>query len=113
MNHAHNDYLEALVETGVVGGLCCLWFIAVLFIEAVRGLKELGSSFGAALNLAGLMGCCGILVHSLVDFNLHIPANALLFFVAAHLATARVQNSAPGVPDYAPPRVRKRKQEAA
>lgn len=112
VNHAHNDYLEALAETGVVGGLCCLWFIAVLFIESVRGLKELGSSFGAALNLAGLMGCCGILVHSLVDFNLHIPANALLFFVASHLATARVQNSGSGVPDYAPARAKKRKLEA-
>jgi|SRR5215469_4806272 len=113
VNHAHNDYLEALAETGLAGGLCCLWFIAALFIEAVRGLRELGSSFGAALNLAGLMGCCGILVHSLVDFNLHIPANALLFFVAAHLATARVQNSVPGAPEYAPPRVKKRKQESA
>jgi len=112
VNHAHNDYLEALAETGVAGGLCCLWFVAVLFMESLRGLKESGSSFLGALNLAGLVGCCGILVHSLVDFNLHIPANALLFFVASHLATARVQNSVPGVPDYSPPHLRKRKLEA-
>jgi hypothetical protein len=37
-------------------------------------------------------------VHSLFDFNLHIPANGLLFFVAAHLATARFQPESAGVP---------------
>ena len=93
VNHTHNDYLEALAETGVPGALCCLWFLAILFIESIKGLKDLGGSFGAALNLSGLVGCCGLLVHSLVDFNLHIPANALLFFVSAHLATARLQTS--------------------
>jgi len=111
VNHAHNDYVEALAETGVAGGLCCLWFIVVLFLESVRGMKELGTSFGAALNLSGLVGCCGLLVHSLVDFNLHIPANALLFCVAAHLATARGQTQVPGTPEYSPPRARKRKEE--
>jgi O-antigen ligase len=112
VNHSHNDYVEALAETGVSGGLCCLWFLAVLFIESMKGLKELGSSFGAALNLSGLVGCAGILVHSLVDFNLHIPANALLFFVSAHLATARLDTSPTGMPESAPPRRRKRKVEA-
>jgi len=113
VNHTHNDYLEALAETGVAGGLCCLWFLAVLFTESVKGLKELGSSFGAALNLSGLVGCCGLLVHSLIDFNLHIPANALLFFVSAHLATARLETSAKGDPESSPPRRNLRKVEAS
>lgn len=89
VNHAHNDYLEALAETGLLGGLCCLWFLAVLFRNSLEGMVRAGNSFGAALNLSGLIACCGILVHSLVDFNLHIPANALLFFVSAHMAVAR------------------------
>jgi O-antigen ligase len=110
VNHAHNDYVEALAETGVVGGICCLWFLAVLFLESVKGLKDLGSSFGAALNLSGLVGCCGLLVHSLVDFNLHIPANALLFFVSAHLATTRLQTSTPGSQENSPPRRKIRKE---
>ena len=109
VNHAHNDYVEASAETGVPGALCCLWFLAVLFVESVKGLKELGSSFGAAVNLSGLVGCCGLLVHSLVDFNLHIPAIALLFFLSAYLATARLQAASPGTTDTSPPRVRKRK----
>ena len=40
VNHAHNDYLEALAETGILGGLCCAWFLAALFVESIRGLKE-------------------------------------------------------------------------
>jgi O-antigen ligase len=113
VNHSHNDYLEALAETGLAGGICCLWFLAVLIIESVKGLKDLGGSFGAALNLSGLVGCCGILVHSLVDFNLHIPANALLFFVSAHLATARLQVSTPPIPESSSPRRETRKVEGS
>ena len=98
VNHTHNDYLEALAETGILGGLCCAWFLVILFVESFKGLGGLGSSFNSAMNLSGLVGCCGLLVHSLFDFNLHIPANGLLFFVAAHLATARFQPDSAGVP---------------
>jgi O-antigen ligase len=110
VNHTHNDYLEALAETGILGGLCCAWFLGVLLVESLKGLGGLGSSFHSALNLAGLMGCSGLLVHSLFDFNLHIPANALLFFVAAHLATARIQPDSPGGPRDTSHRRRSRKQ---
>ena len=98
VNHAHNDYLEALAETGLVGGICCALFLGVLLLNSMKGLAELGTSFGAALNLSGLIACVGILVHSLVDFNLHIPANALMFFVSAHMATARLQPALAGAP---------------
>ena len=93
VNHAHNDYLEALAETGVLGELCCAWFLAILFYEPLRRLWRGSGSFAEALHLAGLLGCLGILVHSLVDFNLHIPGNALLFFLMAHLATTQIQQS--------------------
>ena len=98
VNHAHNDYLELLAEAGILGGLCWVGFLGVLLRESLKGLENLRSSFNSALNLSGLVGCCGILVHSFVDFNLHIPANALLFFVAAHLATARIQSDAASPP---------------
>jgi len=99
VNHAHNDYLEALAETGAVGGFCCALFLGVLLLNSMKGLADLGTSFAAALNLSGLIACVGILVHSLVDFNLHIPANALLFFVSAQMATARLQPALPGAPN--------------
>jgi O-antigen ligase len=93
VNHTHNDYLEALAETGIAGGLCCAWFIGVLLAESLKRLRQLKSSFAETLQLSGFVACSGFLVHSLVDFNLHIPANALLFFLMAHLATAEIQQA--------------------
>jgi len=95
VNHTHNDYLEALSDTGLLGGLCCAWFLGILFWEALKRLRQINNSFAGALQLSGLMACSGFLVHSLVDFNLHIPANALLFFLMAHLATSEIQQVAP------------------
>jgi O-antigen ligase len=91
VNHAHNDYLEALADTGIVGGLCCAAFLVLLFGGSLRSLLFLDKSFSASLHLSGLLGCSSFLVHSLVDFNLHIPANALLFFLVAHLATGEIR----------------------
>src|SRR6516162_7599660 len=99
VDHAHNDYVEALAETGVVGGLCCAWFLGFVLLYSLTGLMEPRSSFGSVLNLSGLIACSGMLVHSLVDFNLHIPANALLFFVSAHLAVVRLEPSGPRAPE--------------
>ena len=93
VNHAHNDYLEALAETGILGGLCCAWFVGVLFFTGLRALQDANHSFAAALRLAGLTGCCGIFVHSLVDFNLQIPANAFFFFLMALLATSEMTSA--------------------
>jgi O-antigen ligase len=94
VNHSHNDYLEALAETGIAGGACCAWFLGTLVVEALRRILEMKNSFQALFHLSGLVGCCGILVHSLADFNLHIPANALLFFLMVHLATGDLQQTA-------------------
>jgi len=100
VNHAHNDYLEALAETGILGGLCCAWFLAILFSESLRRFRQLKNSFAGTLQLSGLVACVGFLVHGLVDFNLHIPSNAFLFFLMAHLATSEIQPVAP--PSHGP-----------
>jgi O-antigen ligase len=97
VNHSHNDYLEALAETGIVGAACCAWFLAALFFHSLRSLLLQDKSFAAALHLSGLVACTGLLVHSFVDFNLHIPGNAMLFFLMANLATAAISNPAPPV----------------
>jgi len=93
VNHTHNDYLEVLAETGLLGGICCAWFLGVLLVQSLERLRPFNNSFSEALQLSGFLACSGFLVHSLVDFNLHIPANALLFFLMAHLATAEIQKT--------------------
>jgi O-antigen ligase len=91
VNHAHNDYLEALAETGILGGLCCASFLGILFLQGFARIQLPNTSFAASLHMTGLVACCGFLTHSLADFNLHIPANALLFFLMALLATVSIQ----------------------
>jgi O-antigen ligase len=110
VNHAHNDYVEELAETGIAGGILCAWFLGVVFVTSLRRLSEANGAFGAVLNLTGLIACCGILVHSLVDFNLHIPANALFFLLSAHLAVVRVDSTSPGAPENRSRHRHKRKQ---
>jgi O-antigen ligase len=100
VNHSHNDYLEALAEAGILGGLCCAWFLGVLFSESLKRLRQLNNSFAGALQLSGLVACSGFLVHSFVDFNLHIPANALLFFLMANLATTEIQQVTPALTSH-------------
>jgi O-antigen ligase len=101
VNHSHNDYLEALAETGIAGGICCAWFLAALFFQSLRRLLLQDKSFAAALHLSGLVACTGFLVHSVVDFNLHIPSNAFLFLLMANLASADI--STPLASSPAPP----------
>jgi O-antigen ligase len=97
VNHAHNDYLEALAETGVAGGLCCAWFIGALMFGALSFLQSGDTSFANTLRLCGFTACWGLLVHSLVDFNLHIPSNLLLFLLMSLLATAEIRQVTPEV----------------
>ena len=88
VNQAHNDYLQLLVETGVIGFAVVVWFLVALFRGASAKLKDWNETSSGALTVAALLGCIGILVHSFFDFNLQIPANAALFYVLCALAAA-------------------------
>jgi O-antigen ligase len=90
IEHAHNDYVEVLSDTGIVGGICGLAFLALLFLGSLVRLQTPQSSFSLALHAGALAACCGFLLHSLVDFNLHIPSNAMLFLIQAWVATSAV-----------------------
>src|SRR5580704_5953877 len=99
VNHTHNDYLEGLAETGIAGGLCCFWFLGVLLFDSLRRLSQPIGAFASTVQLSALIACFGFLAHSLVDFNLHIPGNALLFFLMANLATTEIRQPASQIPN--------------
>jgi O-antigen ligase len=88
VDHVHNDYIEALAETGLLGGLCGLAFFFLLYREARKSFSAEQGHFSRALHAGAIAAVCGLLLHSWVDFNLHIPSNALLFLLQAFLATS-------------------------
>jgi putative inorganic carbon (HCO3(-)) transporter len=75
-DHAHNDYLEFILENGVVGTLLLAAF-GVLILRTVLKGKVKGRI--EIMRAAALASVCSIAVHSLFDFNLHILSNLLLF----------------------------------
>ncbi len=88
VDHVHDDYLEMLAETGVLGGICGVAFLWLFYREARRQFETEQGFFSRALHGGAIAAVGGLLLHSLVDFNLHIPANALLFLLQAWIATS-------------------------
>ena len=86
INEAHNDYLQLLVEVGGLGFAVMLWFLWTLYRTALKKLNNWTEDTNGAVALAALLGVTSILVHSFVDFNLQIPANAALFYVLCVVA---------------------------
>ncbi|HXI92934.1 MAG TPA: O-antigen ligase family protein [Blastocatellia bacterium] len=83
---AHNDYLQVLADGGIVGGAIALWFIIVI-ARAVMQVTRSADPFLRALGLGSAAGVFALLVHSLFDFNLQIPSNALLFLLLAAIVS--------------------------
>jgi O-antigen ligase len=88
VNEAHNDYLQLLCEMGLLGFGTMVWFLIVLYHRAFRKIGDWTSDVSSAVTLACILGVTGIVVHSLLDFNLQIPANAALFYVLCTTAAA-------------------------
>ena len=80
--HAHNDYVQLLMEFGALFVLLA-GLVTWLVVRQGMSLWRHSGKAGRGLGAAQLQLCCGlgllaVLLHSWVDFNLHIPANAML-----------------------------------
>jgi tetratricopeptide (TPR) repeat protein len=98
--HAHNEYIEGAVELGIPGLIIGVYIIGGFYVMMVRVLRQRSSSLSRLLGIGGMAGVTGMLVHNLVDFNLHIGANALFFsFLCAYtlaVSHACTENSGSG-----------------
>lgn len=91
VQQAHNDYLELLAGGGIIAALLVVWFVVWTLRAAVRKLKTaVGFDYGATVGALG--GIAAIAAHSLVEFGLHTPINALVFMSLFVLATRQVVN---------------------
>jgi O-antigen ligase len=113
VNQAHNDYLQLLVEMGLLGFATMVWFVATAYARAIKKIGDWTGDISGAVTLACMLGLTGILIHSAVDFNLQVPANAALFYVMCTIAASeplaqparqRREKRSNSPEDVAPPR---------
>ena len=104
-NRVHNDYLNTLTDWGVAGfalvasaWALLAWGVVRTWRFVLRSERDLGSkrSNKFAFVLGASAGLVAILIHSIVDFNMHIPANAivvvtLMALLSGHLRFATEQ----------------------
>lgn len=66
-----------------------IWMIIALHRKGFRKLKN-PSRLVRGITLGALSGITAIFVHSISDFNLHIPANAILFTILAAIVVSPI-----------------------
>jgi len=86
VDFAHNDYLQILAEFGIVGFLILGALLVRILIRVFRATLGDGPQRYLAIACGGSL--TAILLHSFVDFNLYIPANAMVLAWIAGIAEA-------------------------
>ena len=88
---AHNDYLQAMADFGLLVIPLLLWCLFKLVKAVERNFRSPSRQIWAIL-LGALMGIISLLVHSFTDFNLQIPANALVLVILVALVCSEKGN---------------------
>ena len=78
IDHAHNDWVQLRAEYGWPGLLAVMAGLAAFLTLAIGRWRKRRDAFAVGIGLGGIGAVVSIAVHSLSDFNLHIPANVLL-----------------------------------
>ena len=85
-DHTHEDYLEITADTGAIGLVLLATVVILSLFAALFALFRRRDRLMRGMAFASIMGVTAILIHSTVDFNLQIPANAATFMVLLALA---------------------------
>lgn len=83
--HAHNDYVELGAEYGVIGFTPMVLFVASSFWAAIQAQRRRRSRLLKSMGFSASMAVVWLVMSSAVDFNMHIPANALTFLTIVAL----------------------------
>lgn len=91
LQQAHNDYLEILANGGLIAFVLMLIFILLLIKRIMVQMKS-ESTFRQASCFGATIGIFGIMLHSMVDFGLHIIINSLILIILVVIATAKIES---------------------
>lgn len=102
--HVHNDYLNTLADYGLVGGLLVavtlglfLWGITKTWRFVKRSGELVSKPSGrASVVLGGAIGLLAVALHSIVDFNMQVPGNALIAVGLLAMVTGYLRYSTEG-----------------
>ena len=81
LSHLHNDWIELLAEMGFVGLAVVMVGIASLFGSFLRLWWIRNDPYAVGIGIGALGAVCSASVHTLFDYSLHMPANAVLLAV--------------------------------
>lgn len=90
IENAHNEYLQVLAESGIIGFACVAGFIYLLFKQGLQVVLTATDRFRRSVATGALAGCFGILMHSFFDFPLRTPSNALFFLALCALSVVPI-----------------------
>lgn len=77
---AHNDYLQVLTDSGIIGGIFAVGFLLTFIYNTARILR-CSDPLKGGIAIGTSAAVFSLLIHSIFDFNLQIPSTALLFLV--------------------------------
>ncbi len=97
---AHNDYANTLADYGTIGLLLCLLFVILVSIKLSRHPRQTEEWHDRVFLSSAAAITSALIIHSFLDFNLHIPANALISFaiigLGLRLTNRSVETSSKG-----------------
>jgi O-antigen ligase len=82
VTHAENDFLQLASEVGIIGAGLLLILFFFLFFKALSGIRLMSHrEAGRYIGISGLAGILALMLHSIVERNIQVPANAFLYTI--------------------------------
>jgi hypothetical protein len=85
----HDDYLNTLDDYGLIGFALAMFFVFAVTLTYLRPFRADARWQDRVAIVTGFTAWCALVVHSTLDFNLHIPANAMILFALTGLGLRR------------------------
>ncbi|GLR72874.1 O-antigen ligase family protein [Agaribacter marinus] len=92
-DHAHNDYLQFVIEYGLLGTILLSAIVLFSLYKGLRAMKKRKNSIFKGVGFACSMAIFGMMLHATVDFPFQAYANACYFvlFIALSMISSSLK----------------------